>query len=167
MKSGDWDGLVRYAEKLEKIGATQALACVTELIDLLKPAKEFGDAALFESIKAEKKAIKIISERYNEEAEDIGNLSQFFVSSQGSSAPSMPEPPFPMATNGPEETVAMSEEPPGANGEETAEPDSAEKSDGMSANHDLPMPKTPSLDEEPASTRQDDHPAKSTFSSAP
>jgi len=61
---GDWDGMVFYAEKLERIGAPELCVCVTEVIDMLKPAKSFGDAALFETVKAEKKKIAAITERY-------------------------------------------------------------------------------------------------------
>ena len=133
---------------------------MVELIELLKPAKEFGDAALFESIKAEKKTIKVISERYCEEAEDIGNLSQFYVSSEGSA------PPEPVTT-----PIARSEEPdpvaePAPVVEEAPETPSPETSEGMSANHDLPAPKTPDLAQETGSDQQGDRPVSSSFSPA-
>lgn len=61
---GDWEGMVAYVEKLERIGAPEMSAVVAEVIELLRPAQSFGDAALFEAVKAEKKGIAAITERY-------------------------------------------------------------------------------------------------------
>ena len=63
---GDWDGFVAYVEKLERIGAPELSAIVAEVVELFRPAPEFGDAALFEAVKAEKKAVKALTERYEE-----------------------------------------------------------------------------------------------------
>jgi hypothetical protein len=79
VEDGEWEGLVLYAEKLEKIGATESHAALTELLDLLRPAWSFGTAALLASIKAEKKKVAALSQRYAEAGEDIGNLAQAFL----------------------------------------------------------------------------------------
>lgn len=61
---GDWDGVTGYVEKLEKVGAAELASVVSEMVELLRPAREFGDAALFEAVKAEKKQIASMTERY-------------------------------------------------------------------------------------------------------
>lgn len=63
---GDWDGVVAYVEKLERIGAPDLSAVVAEVVEMFRPVQEFGDAALFEAVKAEKKAVKALTERYEE-----------------------------------------------------------------------------------------------------
>ncbi|MCB1090583.1 MAG: hypothetical protein KDL87_03580 [Verrucomicrobiae bacterium] len=102
VEDGDWDGLVLFSEKLEKIGATESFACVTELLDMLRPAWSFGTAALLASIKAEKKKIAALSQRYVEAAEDIANLAQAYLAQEGTA-------PAPSAESG-EESPASAEE---------------------------------------------------------
>ncbi|MBL9154099.1 MAG: hypothetical protein JNK37_16520 [Verrucomicrobiales bacterium] len=76
VEEGEWDSLVLFAEKLEKIGATQSHAALVELLDLLRPAWSFGTAALLASVKAEKKKIAALSERYAASPDAIGALAQ-------------------------------------------------------------------------------------------
>ncbi len=61
---GDWDGVVYFVEKLARIGAPELSEVVAEFVQLLEPAKSWGDAALFEAVKGEKKKIAKLTERY-------------------------------------------------------------------------------------------------------
>ncbi len=63
---GDWDGMCYYVEKLDRIGLPELSGIVSEFVKMLEPAKAWGDAALFEAVKGEKKKIKAMSERYIE-----------------------------------------------------------------------------------------------------
>jgi hypothetical protein len=91
VEDGEWESLVLFAEKLEKIGAAECHASLAGLLDLLRPAWSFGTAALLASIKAEKKKIAALSQQYAEAGEDIGNLAQAYLSASSSPA----EPPAP------------------------------------------------------------------------
>jgi hypothetical protein len=94
VEDGDWEGLVLYGEKLEKIGANQSLVAVNEVLDLLRPAWSFGTAALMASLKAEKKKIAAASKRYVEADEDIATLARIHLANVDSPtpAPVLPEP---------------------------------------------------------------------------
>lgn len=98
VEDGDWDGLVIYGEKLEKIGANQSLEAVNEVLDLLRPAWSFGTAALMASLKAEKKKIAAASKRYVDADEDIATLARIHLANVGSLAPD-PIPPAPENTD--------------------------------------------------------------------
>lgn len=63
---GDWDGMVYSIDKLKRIGLPELSAIVAEFVAMLEPAKAWGDAALFEAVKGEKKKIKQMTERYTE-----------------------------------------------------------------------------------------------------
>ncbi|MCP5541612.1 MAG: hypothetical protein H7A52_15835 [Akkermansiaceae bacterium] len=102
IKNGDWDGLNRFSDKLGRIGAEAARALVEEALDLLRPAKAFGDAALLESVKAEKKKLAAISERYREAAEDIENLATLFLMQSNDPAANAEPAPFEVADPAPE-----------------------------------------------------------------
>ncbi len=81
---GDWEGVVLYVEKLERIGAPELAGPVLALVDLLRPAQSFGDAALFEAVKAEKKKIAKLTDAYLAvEIDSVESLARAFLDAAG------------------------------------------------------------------------------------
>lgn len=84
VEEGEWDGLVLFAEKLETIGAAECFAALRELLEMLRPAWSFGTAALLASVKAEKKRIADLSQRYLDSPESVGDLARAHLGAAGS-----------------------------------------------------------------------------------
>lgn len=77
---GDWDGVAYFVEKLARIGAQELSDVVAEFVQLLEPAKSWGDAALFEAVKGEKKRIAKLTERYLAvECEGVESMARAFL----------------------------------------------------------------------------------------
>ncbi|MCB1230739.1 MAG: hypothetical protein KDN19_10760 [Verrucomicrobiae bacterium] len=80
---GDWDGVCYYIDKLKRIGLTEMSEIVAEFVSMFEPAKSWGDAALFEAIKADKKKIAKLTERYvGIECESIETLARAFLDAE-------------------------------------------------------------------------------------
>ncbi|MCB1064416.1 MAG: hypothetical protein KDN20_16045 [Verrucomicrobiae bacterium] len=90
---GDWEGMVNYVEKLERIGLPELADCVAEFVEMFLDAKSWGDAILFEAVKKGKKKIAPLTERYLAvEIDSIETLARAFLDSENGISSDESEP---------------------------------------------------------------------------